>query len=56
MLRKLLLVSILFANVAIPIWAARERSSRQGLKKLIVSMLLFDLVYVAALVVLYPRL
>lgn len=56
MLRKLLLVSILFANVAIPIWAARERNPGRGLKKVIVSMLLFDLVYLAALVAIYPRL
>ena len=56
MLQKLLLVSILFANVAIPIWAARERSTRRGLKKLVVSMLLFDLVYLAALLVIFPRL
>ena len=56
MLRKLLLVSILFANIAIPIWAARERDSRQGLKKMLVYMFLFDLVFMAALVVIYPRL
>ncbi len=56
MLRTLLLVSILFANVAIPIWAARDRRPRRGLKKVIVSMLLFDLAYLVALLVLYPRL
>lgn len=56
MLQKLLLVSILFANIAIPIWAAHDRRPRRGLKKVLVSMLLFDLAYLAALLVIYPRL
>lgn len=55
-MQKFILISILFANVAIPIWAARERSPGKGLKKAIVSMLVFDVVYLAALLVVYPRL
>lgn len=56
MLRKLLLVSILLANVVLPIWAARERDSGRGLGKLLVSLFLFELAYLAALILIYPRL
>ncbi len=55
-MQKLLLISILVANVAIPIWASRERGARQGLKKTLVAMLIFNVVYVGALLLIYPRL
>ena len=55
-MQKLLLVSILFANVAIPAWAARDRNPRRGLKKALLAMTVFDVVYLAGLLFVYPRL
>lgn len=55
-MQKFILVSILFAHVALPIWAARDRSARRGLKKTLVSMLVFDGVYLIAIMFVYPRL
>lgn len=55
-MQKFLLVSIVFANVAIPIWAGREKNPRRGLKKAVAWMLVFDVIYMAALLVIYPRL
>ncbi len=55
-MQKLILVSFLFANVAIPSWAARARNPRWGLQKALLSMVAFDVVYLFALLVVYPRL
>ena len=55
-MQKLLLVSILLANIAIPIWASRDRGARKGLRKALIAMLVFDAAYVTALLVIYPRL
>ena len=55
-MQKLILISIVLANVAIPIWASRERGARRGLKKMLVAMVLFNLAYLLALIVIYPRL
>ena len=55
-MQKLILVSILFANVAIPLWAARERNARRGLKKALFAMFVFDVVYMLAVMFIYPRL
>jgi hypothetical protein len=55
-MQKFLLASILFANLAIPIWASREGNPRRGLKKAVASMLAFDVLYLAALLLIYPRL
>jgi hypothetical protein len=48
-MRGLLLESILFANLFIPIWAARESSRRRGIQKAIVTMVIFDALYATAL-------
>jgi hypothetical protein len=55
-MQKLILVSILFASVGVPIWAARERSARRGLKKALFAMLVFDVAYLLAVLFIYPRL
>jgi hypothetical protein len=54
-MRKLILISIVFASAVIPIWAARERSARRGLRKAIFAMLAFYVFYLFALVFVYPR-
>jgi len=55
-MQKLILVSILFAGVAIPVWATSERSAVRGMRKALFAMLVFDVVYVLAVLFLYPRL
>jgi len=52
---KLLLVSILIATIAIPIRAARARSPRLGLRKADLWLLAFNLFYLFAVRVIYPR-
>lgn len=55
-MQKVILVSILFANVVIPIRAARDRSARRGLRKALAGMLLFEVAYLVAVLFIYPRL
>ena len=56
MIAKLLLVSILVAVIVIPIRAARARSARFGLRKMVLWMLAFNLFYLFAVRIIYPRL
>jgi len=53
---KLLLVSLLVAVIVIPMRAARARSARLGLRKAVLWMLAFNLFYLFAVRVIYPRL
>jgi hypothetical protein len=53
---KLLLVSILLAAIVIPVRAARARSARRGLRNAVLWMLAFDLFYLFAVRIIYPRL
>ena len=48
-MRKLILISILFATVVIPLRAARERSARRGLEKALFALLVFDVFYLLAI-------
>ena len=53
-MKTLLLMSLLFAVIAIPAITARHRSPRRGLKRMLLSLLLFTLVYEAYLTLLHP--
>jgi hypothetical protein len=53
---KALLVSILFATVAIPTLAARDPSPRRGLWRALIGTLLFDAVYLFVARFVLPRL
>ncbi len=55
-MQKALLLSVLITNIVIPIWASRERGARRGLKKALAAMAIFDVIYLVALLTLYPRL
>jgi hypothetical protein len=48
-MQKALLISILVATVAIPIWAARERSAQKAFKKTFFCLLAFNALYVVLL-------
>lgn len=54
-MRKLILISIVFASAAIPLRAARARSARRGLRKAILGMLVFYVIYLVAIVFVYPH-
>lgn len=54
-MRKLILISILFASVLIPIRAARARNARRGLRKALFAMLAFEVFYLLAIALVYPR-
>ncbi len=56
MIPKLLLASLLIATVALPMRAARARSARRGLRTAVFWMLAFNLIYLFAVRVVYPRL
>jgi hypothetical protein len=53
---KLLLMSIVIASVFFPLWAARDPSARRGLRKTILAVLAFNLIYMLLLRFVYPRL
>lgn len=46
---KLLLMSILFATAAIPIFFAHDRSPHRGLKRSLLALLVFNIIYVLLL-------
>ncbi len=53
---KMVLISILFLSIIIPARAAQAKDPRKGLKKALIQMAVFNLIYVLALTYLYPRL
>jgi hypothetical protein len=55
-LAKLLLISILFMSMVIPARAAAIDNPKRALRKAIVNMTLFNMLYIAAIVLVYPYL
>ncbi|HKQ70296.1 MAG TPA: hypothetical protein VJT73_13195 [Polyangiaceae bacterium] len=53
---KLLLLSILIAPIVIPARAAGEQNPREGLKRTMVRMLIFNAAYAFAIMYIYARL
>jgi hypothetical protein len=53
---KIVLLSQIFAMIALPAICARERTPRRGARKLLIYMLAFDAFYAFALRFLYGRL
>ncbi|HET7543365.1 MAG TPA: hypothetical protein VFK05_26005 [Polyangiaceae bacterium] len=48
-------MSIIVALIGIPARAAREKNARKALKSVIVQMLVFEVLYLLALIFLYGR-
>jgi hypothetical protein len=48
-MHKLLLISILIADIAIPIWASRHPDGKQALKKTLIGVALFNVFYLGAM-------
>ena len=55
-MQKAILISIVAATIIIPMWAARDRSARRGLRKAMVWIAVFDVAYLLAVMFIYPRL
>lgn len=53
MSQKLLLISIIIASVAIPVWTARDANPRRGLRRAVVVTAAFNLLYLLAVKYLY---
>ncbi len=55
-MKKFLLLSVLYSLILLPSLAARERHPVRGVKKAILMMVLFNLCYAFAVLVIWPRL
>lgn len=52
---KLLLMSVVFATAIIPALAAADQLPRRGLARAIRGVLIFNVVYLLAVIIIYPR-
>jgi hypothetical protein len=55
-MRKLLVMSILFATFVVPMRAARDRSALRGLRRALVVVSLYAAAYILLIVYVVPRL
>jgi len=55
-MKKFLLLSVLYSLILLPSLAARERHPVRGVKKAVLMMVLFNLVYTFAVLVIWPQL
>lgn len=55
-MQKALLMSVLLANVVIPLWTATNPSPQKGLRRMVFCMALFNMVYVFSIIYVLPRL
>lgn len=53
-MKSLLLISVLLASLGIPLLAARDRNPRRGVKRMVLLLLAFNLLYVAYLTLVHP--
>ncbi len=53
---KLVLLSIMIATVALPARAARQKSPKRGLRKVVVQIAVFNALYLFGLLFIYGRL
>lgn len=55
-MKKLVLLSMIIAMIAIPARAARMKDSRAGLKQTLIRMAIYDVIYLLLLLYVFPRL
>ena len=55
-MQKLLLISLLVATVALPMRAARDSSAVRGLRKTVLWTVALNVLYLIAILYVYPRL
>lgn len=46
-MKKLILLSVIIASIALPARAARAKNGHEGLKKALLGVVVFDVIYVA---------
>jgi hypothetical protein len=54
-MQKLILLSVIVASIVIPVRATREKNARAGLKKALLQMAIFNLVYLFLLIFVWGR-
>ena len=54
-MQKIILMSVIYATAIIPLLAARDTSARRGLRRAIAWLLAFNVIYLLAVVFLYPH-
>jgi hypothetical protein len=55
-MQKLLLISVIISSIVIPIRASRTNNAKQGLKRALLQMLLFDFFYLLLVMYVWSRL
>jgi hypothetical protein len=55
-MQKLILLSLLFANVAIPMVFAGDPDGRRGVRRTVTSILVTNCIYLLTLIFVYPQL
>jgi len=55
-MKKFILLSFILAMIVIPARQARSKDARAGLKRTIIQMAVFDVVYLLLLIYVWPRL
>lgn len=53
---KLLLMSVIFVTVLLPRWTSRVQSPQRGVRQTLKLMLLFNFIYMLAILYWWPRL
>ena len=53
-MKSILLMSVLLAQLLIPVWMARDPRPRRGLKRMMVLLVIFNVAYVFYLSQLHP--
>ena len=54
-MKKLILLSVILAILSLPARAARIKDPRVGLKKALIQMAIFDVIYLFLLLFVWPR-
>ena len=54
-MQKIILMSVIYATAIIPLLAARDSSARRGLRRAIAWLLAFNVIYLLAVIFLYPH-
>lgn len=55
-MKKLILLSVIIASVVLPARAARAKSGKEGLKKVLIQIAIFDVIYVVLVTQVWTRL
>ena len=55
-MQKLILISILFVDVFVPLWAARDPNAIRGMKKALFYVCIYNVIYLLLVMFVYPRL